>query len=117
MSTLPERMQADLKTAMRARDQPAVRALRSVLAAFANAEAPPLDGGGPAESHGELTQHERLVLTDADHRRILAAEVAEREAAVAAYDAVDRPEAADAVRAELAVLLPHLGVGPDSRFG
>jgi uncharacterized protein YqeY len=108
MSTLPERMQADLKTAMRSRDQPAVRALRSALAAFANAEAPPLDGKGPAESYGALVEHERLVLTDDDHRRLLAAEVAEREVAAAEYDAVDRPAEAAEVRAEVEALRPYL---------
>lgn len=108
MSTLPERMQADLKTAMRARDQATVRALRSALAAFANAEAPPLEGTGPAESHGALVEHDRLVLTGDDHRRILAAEVAERESAAAEYDAVGQPAAAAAVRAELAALSTYL---------
>jgi uncharacterized protein YqeY len=108
VTSLPERMQADLKAAMRARDQAAVRALRSTLAAFANAEAPPLDGTGPAESHGTLVEHDRLVLTGDDHRRILAAEVAEREVAAAEYDALAQAAAAADLRAELRALSAYL---------
>jgi uncharacterized protein len=107
---LPDRLRADLKAAMRARDQASVRALRSVLAAFANAEAPPLDGEGPSESYGALVEHERLVLTDEDHRRLLEAEIAERRVAAAEYDGIDRPDEAAAVRAEIAALEPHLVV-------
>lgn len=104
MSTLPERMQADLVTAMRARDRPAVRALRSVLAAIANAEAPPIELGGPAGVPSAATEHERLLLTGDDHRRVLEQEIAERERAAAGYDEIDRSDEATAVRAEIATL-------------
>ena len=108
MATIPEQLQADLKTAMRARDQAAVRAIRSALAAIANAEAPPIELGGRAGMDEAPTEHDRLVLTDADHHRIVAAEVADRHAAAAEYDAVGQPDAAAAVRAELAALQPYL---------
>lgn len=104
---MPDRLQDDLKLAMRARDQPAVRALRSVLAAFANAEAPALDGKGPSESYGAMVDHERVFLTDDDHHRLLEAEIAERKAAAAEYDAIDRPDEAAEVRAEAAALEPY----------
>lgn len=111
MPSLPERVQADLKAAMRARDQPAVRALRSALAAFANAEAPPIEVGGAAgaiEAAASTSEHERLVLTEDDHRRLLEAEVAQRRAAVAEYGSIGRPAAAADVAAELAALEAHL---------
>lgn len=95
---------------MRARDQAAVRALRSVLAAIANAEAPPIEVGGAAgaiEEAAAASEHGRLELTDDDHRRILATEIAEREAAAADYDAVGQSEAAAEVRAEVAALAAY----------
>lgn len=110
MTGLPEQLRTDLTAAMRARDQAAVRALRSVLAALANAEAPPIEVGGAAgaiEDAAATSEHARVELTDDDHRRILAAEVAEREAAAAGYDAVGQAEAAAALRAELTALAAY----------
>ena len=40
-TSLPDRVQADLLVARKARDEHAVTALRTLLAAFSNAEAPP----------------------------------------------------------------------------
>ena len=104
---LTERMRADLKAAMRERDQAAVRALRTALAAFANAEAPALDGTGPEASVG-LVDHARLELSDDDRVGLLRQEVDEREAAAAEYDAIGQGDAAADVRAELAVLRRYL---------
>ena len=105
MTSLPDRAQADLLAARKARDEPAVTALRTLLAAFSNAEAPPapptssLDPKvmGPSE-------HERLVLTDDDHRRLLDEQIAIRDEAAAEYDAIGQTDAATTVRAERAVL-------------
>jgi uncharacterized protein YqeY len=102
---LPDRVQADLLVARNARDEHAVRALRTLLAALSNAEAPP----APVTSSVELrepglVEHERLVLTDVDHRRILDEEIARRDAAATEYDAIGQAHAAAAVRAERAVL-------------
>jgi uncharacterized protein YqeY len=104
---LSERLRADLKTAMRERDQAAVRALRTALAAFANAEAPPLDGKGPEASVG-LVDHDRLELSDDQRLGLLRREVDEREAAAAEYDAIGQGDAADDVRAEVLVLRRYL---------
>ena len=110
MSTveIAERLRRDLTVAMRARDHAAVRALRSALAALANAEAPALDGAGPAPTFG-LVDHARLELTADDVDRILRAEVDERRRAVEEYRRIGRPEHAADVEAELAALEPYAG--------
>jgi uncharacterized protein YqeY len=109
---LPDRLRQDLKQAMKERDRPAVAALRQTLAAIANAEAPPLAdtrGVPPTEPVlGEAQEVERLALTDADVERIVRAELAEREAAVAEYMRVGRPEESEAVAAEATVLRRYL---------
>ena len=109
MSSLPDRAQADLLAARKARDEHAVTALRTLLAAISNAEAPP----APATSSLDpkvigIAEHERLALTDDDHRRILDEQVALRDAAIHEYDAIGQDAAAAAVRAERAVLERYL---------
>ena len=102
---LPERAQADLLVARKARDGAATTALRTLLAAFANAEAPP---ASPTSSIAPptigLVEHARLQLTDDDHQRILGEQIAIREAAVAEYDAIVQADAANILRAEIAAL-------------
>ena len=105
MTPLPDRVQADLLVARKARDEHAVRALRTLLAAFSNAEAPP----APQTSSLDpkvlgLVEHERLVLTDDDHRRILDEQIVIRDDAAAEYDAIGQTEASATVRAEREVL-------------
>ena len=105
MTSLPDRVQADLLAARKARDEHAVTALRTLLAAFSNAEAPPAP---PTSSLDPkvigLQEHERLVLTDDDHQRILDEQLAIRDDAAAEYDAIGQVDAAATVRAERAVL-------------
>lgn len=101
--SLPARLQADLLAARKARDEHAVTALRTTLAALANAEAPP-PPDGPALGVAGLVEHDRLVLTTADHQRILGQEIAARVDASAEYDRIGQVEAGDRLRAELAVL-------------
>jgi uncharacterized protein len=102
-------MRADLLVARKARDAAAVTALRTTLAAFENAEAPPAPSGSPAPL-GDVGPHEhdRLVLSAADHERILRDEIAIRSHAADEYDAIGQAEAAATVRAELAVLERYL---------
>jgi uncharacterized protein len=102
---LPDRVQVDLLVARKARDEHAVTALRTLLAALSNAEAPPAPASsslGPKVIG--LAEHDRLVLSDDDHRRILDEQIAIREAAGAEYDAIGQTDAAAAVRAERDVL-------------
>ncbi len=100
-------MQADLLRARKARDDAAVTALRTTLAAFANAEAPPMPDG-PALGVAGAQEHERLVLTADDHGRILRGEIAARTEAADAYTSIGQDDAAAAVRAEIAVLEAYL---------
>ena len=83
-------------------------ALRTALAAVANAEAPP-DDGSHEETHGRLVDHERLALSGDDVARILREQVADR------HDTIERigpggPADADRLRccAEIAVLERYL---------
>jgi uncharacterized protein YqeY len=101
-------MRADLEVAMRARDQVAVRALRTAVAAIANAEAPPasVDTRSSADEPvvGALVEHARLELGPEDVARVLAHEIADREDTIAQFDAHGRGDEAAELRAELAVL-------------
>jgi hypothetical protein len=102
-------MRQDLTRAMKARDRPAVAALRQALTAVANAEAPPAPGGPswppPA---GGLVDHPRLQLSDADVDRVLRREIDDREVAIARYAELGRPAEASALRAELATLRSYV---------
>jgi len=100
---LLDRLRADLRVAMKERDRDTVTALRTALAAVANAEAPPDDGSYP-ESHGRLVEHARLVLTGTDVARILREQVADRHDTLARIGPGGPPDALAALRAEIAVL-------------
>jgi uncharacterized protein YqeY len=98
-----DRMRSDLRDAMRARDRSTVTALRTALAAIANAEAPP-DDGSYEETRGRLVDHERLVLTDDDIVRIVREQVADRHDTIARIGPGRHTAEVDALRAEIAVL-------------
>lgn len=105
MTSLPERAQADLPVARKARDEHAVTALRTLLAALSNAEAPPAPPTSSLDPKVMgANEVDRLVLSDADQRRILDGQIAERDEAAAEYGRLGQVEAAAAVRAERAVL-------------
>ena len=107
---LPERMSAALRDAMRARDRVTVSALRSALAAVANAEAVHIDtvpragaledaqvGAGAADAP-------RRDLTADDVRAVVEAEVAEHDRAAQHLADVGRPDEAAAAAAQGDVL-------------
>jgi uncharacterized protein YqeY len=115
-------MRRALTAAMKARDASAVRALRSVLAAIDNAEAADLSaaprqesgliaGGVAGLGRGEVA---RRTVTEQDVRDALSTAVAEREAAVLQYDALQRPDEAQRLRDEVAVLRSLASGRPDS---
>jgi len=105
VTSLPERAQADLLAARKARDAAATTALRTLLAAFSNAEAPPAPATSSlAPPTTGLIEHERVELADADHLRILGEQIAIRETAVAEYEAIGQADAAAVLRAEIAAL-------------
>lgn len=98
-----------LRAAMKAKDTVAASALRSVLAAIANAEAVPQG----SETATAASQHiaggtaglgsaeaERRRLTREETARIVREEMSDREAAARQYDAAGHPERAARLRRE-----------------
>lgn len=98
-----QRMQADLLAARKARDEAAITALRTVMGAIANAQAPSADGV-PTDVYDRIEQHQRLVLDSADVDAIIRAEIADRDNTIAQIVGHGRDDAANDLRAEIAVL-------------
>lgn len=100
-----------LTTAMKARDQVAVRALRSTIAAIDNAEAPAL---APDDLRGVAIEHSpvgvgardvaRVTLSADDVDAIVRREIEDRLAAAASYDSAGQSAAASQLRREAEVL-------------
>jgi uncharacterized protein YqeY len=112
---LRQRLRDALPVAMKARDRVAVAALRSALAAIDNAEAADRAAGVDERLGIEqiptgvgAAEAERRVLTPAQMEHIVRAEVADREAAARDYDLAGRPERAERLRGEVAVLSAYL---------
>lgn len=111
-----EELRTRLRRAMRERDAVATGALRSALAAIADAEAVPADerpAAGTADgsvhvagAHAGLGAAEvpRRDLGEPELAAVVEREVAEREEVAREYDGLGRGEAADRLRAEAAVL-------------
>lgn len=93
MSALKDTLQADLTTAMRARDAVRAGSLRMALTAVTNEEV-------AGKEHRELT--------DDDVLKVLAKEAKKRREASTAYTDAGRPELAAKEDAELAVLEAYL---------
>ncbi|MEV0703658.1 GatB/YqeY domain-containing protein [Saccharopolyspora sp. NPDC050389] len=110
----------DLKTALKARNNVAVTALRSALAAIDNAEAVPgdrpLSGGGEHVAGAAVglgaAEAQRRNLTEADVRSIVENEVRERSVAAEEYEQLGRDDLAERLRAEAEVLSRHLKPAP-----
>ena len=124
---LHDRLRRALPAAMKARDRPAVTALRSALAAIDNAGAvdpaqdptAPRDQGTastaavPSEFAGTVagvgaTEVERRGLSQAQMEEIVCAEIADRETAAASYEHAGQLDPAERLRAEAEVLRAHL---------
>ena len=93
MTSMKDRIQGDLTTAMKARDEGSSSTLRMVLTAITNEE---------------VSGKSARVLTDEDVVTVLGREAKKRKEAAEAYDAANRPELADRERAELAVIEGYL---------
>jgi uncharacterized protein YqeY len=107
-STLRSRLRSALLDARRARDAETVSTIRTALAALENAEAVPADGqvSGALEEApvgAGATEAARRVLSDADERAVLDAEIASLHEAGRAY-ACSVPERAAAARQAARVL-------------
>ncbi|WP_250001500.1 GatB/YqeY domain-containing protein [Actinoplanes sp. M2I2] len=115
-TSLRDRLRQALPTAMKARDRPAVSALRATLAALDNAEAVvPAEGSSRGQAIEEApvgvgaTEVARRLLGEDDVLRIVRAEAEERERAAAEYQALGREDRAGQLIAEATVLRSHLG--------
>jgi uncharacterized protein YqeY len=103
-------MQADLKTAMSARDRTTVAVLRTTLAALSNAEAVSADGSR-ATTGVFANEVDRKVLDDADVLAIIERERAELQASAHEYEAVGQHDEAAELRRQVAVLDRYLTDG------
>lgn len=93
MTSLKEQLQADLTTAMKARDEIGSSTLRMVLTAVTNEE---------------VSGKESRVLTDDDVITVLGREAKKRKEAAEAYDSAGRAELAQRERDELVVIERYL---------
>jgi uncharacterized protein YqeY len=93
MTSMKDRIQGDLTTAMKARDEVSSSTLRMVLTAVTNEE---------------VSGKTARVLTDEDVVTVLGREAKKRKEAAEAYGAAQRPELAARERAELAVIEGYL---------
>ncbi|NUR74033.1 MAG: GatB/YqeY domain-containing protein [Hamadaea sp.] len=93
MSTLKDRLTADMRNAMKARDETVTRTLRMALAAIGNAEVA-----------GKVKKE----LTDSEVLTVLTKEAKKRAEASEAFANAGRPEQAAAEKAEEAVLMAYL---------
>ena len=93
MSELKARLQSDLTTAMKGRDELSAATIRMALTAITNEEV-------AGKEHRELT--------DDDVVTVLGREAKKRREAAEAYDAANRPELAERERSELGVLQAYL---------
>jgi uncharacterized protein len=106
-------LQADLKTALKARDRVAASTIRSLLGAIANAEAveaPAVEpGAAPLGAVGVgVGEVARRELSEADVLDIIRADAAERAEGLEHAEAHGRTEAAERLRAESGVLARYL---------
>lgn len=106
------RLRADLRVALKDRDAFAANVIRALVAAIDNAEAPPMHEGQPASIQHHFqsgsAETERLLLSESDVRRVLLAEIHEREHAAAELERLDMRERAEALRAEVLLAKRYL---------
>lgn len=93
MGSLKARLRTDLTGAMKARDALRVATLRLTLSAITNAEV----GGDAARA-----------LDDDEEKAVLSREVRKRHEAAETYSGANRPELADAERAEAQIIEAYL---------
>lgn len=102
-------MRGDLPQAMKARDTVRVTALRTALAAIANAEAPPVVASGWTEPVvGRTHEAPRLELTAGEVAAIVREQIERRITDAAELEGMGQREAATTLRAEAAALEPYL---------
>jgi uncharacterized protein YqeY len=101
--TLKERLNVDLRDAMRAKDDVRRMTLRLLLTGVHNAEIPPEQKNADTASAPQ-----RLELSDDDVLNVVRREVKQRRDSIEAYNKANRPDLSAKEEAELAILLPYL---------
>lgn len=104
---LRERLKADLKTALKARQTHLITILRSTLAEIDNAEAITLDATMVAVV-GRMNDRPRKTLTEAQIRGIVHAEADALQVSRAEYQRIGKKEEAAQLQAEWEVLACYL---------
>ena|SRR5581483_11948666 len=112
------RMRRDLTSALKARDEDVVAALRSALAAIDNAEAVASDRAAPEETSSEhiagatvgagSSDVPRRLLSEVEVKAIVRGQVEERCEAAGLYEKLGREDQATRLRREAAVLTEYL---------
>lgn len=95
MAALADKIRADLKDAMRARDAVRLRTLRLVQAALKDREIAEREGG-------------EATLTEGEERAVIQKQAKQRRDSIAQYEAAERDDLAQGERDELAVLEEYL---------
>jgi uncharacterized protein len=125
-SSVPDRLQAALRAALKQRDTAAISALRSALAAIGNSETLPIaatqSGGGDQYLAGSVAglgaaEAPRRVLTDVKIADIVSTEISERRAAAAGYEQAGHTDRADRLRREADALAAVVSGYPDGAAG
>jgi uncharacterized protein YqeY len=104
---LRARLSADLRTAMKARDQASVDTLRSLLAVLDNAGAQD-PASAPSAVVGLIADVPRKSLTHRELQTLMEAEVTSRQTAVIEYERGGRHQNAARLRAELVLLSRYI---------
>lgn len=109
---MKERLRADLRTAMKGGQRDEAKLLRALVAALDNGEAPPAETGRTASDPHAFREGsaevERLLLNADDVRKVLLAEIDERERAAIEMEQVKRADQAAALRAEIQIAQRYL---------
>jgi uncharacterized protein len=105
--SLRERLKADLKSALKARQLPVVTVLRSALSEIDNAEAVELDAS-MVSVVGRLNDVPRKVLTEDQIRDILQVEANEIQGSLVEYQRLGKHEEAKKLHVEWEVLARYL---------
>lgn len=108
------RMRADLRAAMKEGRMAEAKLIRALVAALDNAEAPPIETDSKATDQHRFrdgsAEVERLHLSTARVREVLVKEIKEREDAAAEMHRLDRPDRADALRAEASLARRYIAL-------
>lgn len=110
---MSDRLRADLKEAMRARDIVATKAIRALLGAIDNAQAVPVDQGYQPwvrNKFGEgSVEVPRVVLSAEELQALLLQEIESRRAVAEQVRDYGRADQADLADAETAIIRRYLG--------